>query len=153
MANNENLIPMNERTKKEQREIARQGGIASGEARREKATMKKTLEMLLNEHNDKGITYRCSTGNSERIGDTVEYPYIQPYQSGINPTSELFIIKNCNLYKLNRVIANDPMSSYIKTEIKEDVSEQFYNDEVFDAIGKPPVNVGSQTLLEIIENE
>lgn len=58
MANNENLIPMNERTKKEQREIARQGGIASGEARREKATMKKTLEMLLNEHNDKGITYK-----------------------------------------------------------------------------------------------
>lgn len=102
---------------------------------------------------DKGITYRCSTGNSERIGDTVEYPYIQPYQSGINPTSDLFIIKDCNLYKLNRVIANDPMSSYIKTEIKEDVSDQFYNDEVFDAIGKPPVNVGSQTLLEIIENE
>ena len=44
-------------------------------------------------------------------------------------------------------------SKLIKTEIKEDVSDQFYNDEVFDAIGKPPVNVGSQTLLEIIENE
>ena len=102
---------------------------------------------------DKGITYRCSTGNSEKIGAAVEYPYIQPYQSGINPTSDLFIIKDCNIYKLNRVIANDPMSSYIKAEIKEDVSDQFYNDEVFDAIGKPPVNVGSQTLLEIIENE
>ena len=46
------------RTAEEQQEIARQGGIASGEARREKATMKKTLEMLLNEHNDKGITYK-----------------------------------------------------------------------------------------------
>lgn len=34
-------------TGKEQVEIARKGGIASGEARREKATMKKTLEMLL----------------------------------------------------------------------------------------------------------
>ena len=45
------------------------------------------------------------------------------------------------------------MSSYIKTEIKEDVSDQFYNDEVFDAIGKSPVNVGSQILLEIIENK
>ena len=46
------------RTPEEQREIARQGGIASGEARREKATMKATLEMLLKEKNKKGITYR-----------------------------------------------------------------------------------------------
>ena len=34
------------------------GGKASGEARREKATMKKTLEMLLNSKNNKGITYK-----------------------------------------------------------------------------------------------
>lgn len=54
----ENLIPFNERTEEEQREIARQGGIASGKARQEKATMRKTLEMLLNEKNNKGKTYR-----------------------------------------------------------------------------------------------
>lgn len=46
------------RTAEEQREIARQGGIRSGEVRREKATMKATLEMLLNEKNSKGKTYR-----------------------------------------------------------------------------------------------
>ena len=34
--NPDNLIPQNERTKKEQSEIARKGGIASGKARREK---------------------------------------------------------------------------------------------------------------------
>ena len=54
----ENLIPFNERTEEEQREIARQGGIASGKARQEKATFKKTLEMLLDEKNNKGKTYR-----------------------------------------------------------------------------------------------
>lgn len=54
----ENLIPFNQRTEEEQREIARQGGIASGEARREKATMKKTLEMLLNTKNNKGQSYQ-----------------------------------------------------------------------------------------------
>jgi nicotinate-nucleotide pyrophosphorylase len=54
----ENLIPFTERTEAEQRAIARQGGIASGQARREKATMKATLEMLLNEKNNKGKTYR-----------------------------------------------------------------------------------------------
>ena len=54
----ENLIPFNERTEEEQRQIARQGGIRSGEVRREKATMKATLEMLLNETNKSGQTYR-----------------------------------------------------------------------------------------------
>ena len=54
----ENLIPFTERTEEEQREIARQGGIRSGEVRREKATMKATLEMLLNETNKNGKTYR-----------------------------------------------------------------------------------------------
>ena len=47
MANEENLIPFNERTEKEQREIQRRGGIASGKTRRKKANMKKTLEALL----------------------------------------------------------------------------------------------------------
>ena len=39
-------------------EEAKKGGINSGKARREKATMKKTLEMLLNETNKKGVTYK-----------------------------------------------------------------------------------------------
>jgi hypothetical protein len=46
------------RTPEEQREIARQGGIASGKARREKATMKATLEKLLDEKYKNGKTYR-----------------------------------------------------------------------------------------------
>lgn len=55
MANNEeNLRPMSERTKDEQREIARQGGKASGEARRKKRDLRKALEMLLEkEYTDK----------------------------------------------------------------------------------------------------
>ena len=43
----ENLIPMNERTKDEQRKIARQGGIASGKARSANAEMRKRLEQIL----------------------------------------------------------------------------------------------------------
>lgn len=54
----ENLIPMSERSKEEVREIGKKGGIASGIARKEKATMKQTLEMLLNETNSKGKTYK-----------------------------------------------------------------------------------------------
>ena len=54
----ENLIPMSERSKEEVREIASKGGVNSGKARREKATMKKTLEMLLDTKDKDGTTYR-----------------------------------------------------------------------------------------------
>lgn len=49
MANDaiDNLVPQSERTKEEQREIARQGGIASGEARRRKRDLRQALEALL----------------------------------------------------------------------------------------------------------
>lgn len=43
----EDLIPQSERTKDEQKEIARMGGIASGKVRREKKAMKDTLATLL----------------------------------------------------------------------------------------------------------
>lgn len=47
MANDENLIPLNERSKSEQREIQRQGGIASGKARRRKRSMKEAANIYL----------------------------------------------------------------------------------------------------------
>jgi hypothetical protein len=43
----ENLIPQSERTKEEQREIARLGGIASGEARRAKRDRKQMASDML----------------------------------------------------------------------------------------------------------
>lgn len=43
----ENLIPLNKRTKKEQREITTMGGIASGKVRQEKATFKKAVQWLV----------------------------------------------------------------------------------------------------------
>lgn len=45
--NIENLTPQSKRTKSEQRKIASAGGIASGIARREKKTLRETLEVLL----------------------------------------------------------------------------------------------------------
>jgi hypothetical protein len=46
------------RTAEEQHEIAVAGGKASGEVRREKATMKKQLEAMLNSTNNKGKQYK-----------------------------------------------------------------------------------------------
>lgn len=46
-----NLIPLNERTKEKQREIARLGGIRSGEAkRRNKTITQMTADFLVNTH-------------------------------------------------------------------------------------------------------
>ena len=46
MANEQNLIPNSERTPEELREITRKGGIASGEARRKKKTLKELGDMI-----------------------------------------------------------------------------------------------------------
>ena len=61
MANEENLNPI--RTEKEARELGKLGGIASGEARRNKKTMKAMLDYLLekeieNSRTGEKVTYR-----------------------------------------------------------------------------------------------
>ena len=47
MANEQNLIPFDNRTESEQREITQKGGVASGKARRRKKLLKDTVNMLL----------------------------------------------------------------------------------------------------------
>ena len=47
MTNTKNLIPVTKRTRQEQIAISRKGGKVSGEARRKKACLRKTLDELL----------------------------------------------------------------------------------------------------------
>lgn len=47
MANEQNLKPLNKRTKSEQREIAKKAGLASGKARKRKKYIKENLEELM----------------------------------------------------------------------------------------------------------
>ena len=63
----ENLVPFNELTESEQREIARKGGIASGKARRLKRDFKEIAELLLNMRVKKGIS-----ANLENISSFAE---------------------------------------------------------------------------------
>lgn len=105
----ENLIPMSERSKDEVRELGQKGGIASGEARREKATMKKTLEMLLNEKNNKGKTYRELTtlglikgavdGKAENYKTIVQLLGELQEQTNETPSLNITITDNSNLEK------------------------------------------------------
>lgn len=53
----DNLVPQSERTKEEQREIARMGGIASGKVRRERKTIAEALRLVLAEKgNEQGLS-------------------------------------------------------------------------------------------------
>lgn len=54
MANEENLIPFNERTESEKRAIATAGGKASGKARRNKKMLRDCIDYLL-EREDKTV--------------------------------------------------------------------------------------------------
>lgn len=55
--NEENLRSFKDISEEEHKEISRKGGIASGEARRKKAELKKELEKILNSTNQKGKCY------------------------------------------------------------------------------------------------
>lgn len=80
--NDENLISIADRPEDEQREISRKGGQASGEARRQRKTMRERLEYLMTTPNAQGIEHgeaiaetliKCATdGNmkaAKLIGD------------------------------------------------------------------------------------
>jgi hypothetical protein len=62
VAKEDNLMPIEEvnsnRTREQHSADSRKGGIASGKTRREKATMKKTLEMLLNSTDKNNALYK-----------------------------------------------------------------------------------------------
>ena len=48
MANEQNLVPFNQLTENEQRELARRGGLASAEARRRQKTIAEMARAVLN---------------------------------------------------------------------------------------------------------
>ena len=85
MANEQNLVSLADRTTKEKREIGIKGGKASGEARRQKATMRETLKMMLedipiDDENKLGLTNRqlATLGliNGARSGNATNYKAI-----------------------------------------------------------------------------
>jgi len=65
--NEENLISFKDRTEEEQREIARQGGIASGKARREKKLFKEAIEKQLGQSIDSMITSMIEQANKGNV--------------------------------------------------------------------------------------
>ena len=74
--NEENLVSLADRTTEEVREIARKGGIASGEARRRKKTLKEELIALL-ETNDNNNKISVAILNKALNGDIQAFTTIR----------------------------------------------------------------------------
>lgn len=93
MATTENLIPFNERTEDERRELARKAGKASGEARREKKMLKELLELALSqpseivEGEDNYTAITAALVNKAIQGDTKAYEVIRD-TLGQKPTEQ-----------------------------------------------------------------
>lgn len=114
----ENLMPIEEvnsnRTREQHSADSRKGGIRSGEVRREKATMKATLEMLLDQvanikDNESKLTYRQLTtlgllqgaieGKAENYKTIVQLLGELQEQTNETPSLNITITDNSNLEK------------------------------------------------------
>lgn len=91
--NEDNLVSLADRTTEEVREIARKGGIASGEARRRKKTLKDELIALL-EMNDNNNKISVALLNKALNGDIQAFTTIRdtigekPIDKSLNATTE-----------------------------------------------------------------
>jgi hypothetical protein len=109
---NENLISLGDRTTAEQREIARQGGIKSGEARRARKTLKETLLMML-EEGDTQNNITLALLDKALKGDTKAYEVIRD-TVGEKPTDKVDIGN-----KDNKPFQNVDFSHLSVEQIKE----------------------------------
>ena len=91
----EDLIPLNQRTKDEQKEIARQGGIASGVARRRKKTYAELAEIIgtqkVSEENGRKLK-KLGVTNGDQTNDALAVARIfLGMQSGNPKMTELWL--------------------------------------------------------------
>ena len=97
--NQENLIPFNELTEKEQRALASKGGKASVKARREKKLLKDELAIIMENVNKDGKTYQelISTALVKEAlkGNTKAYEIIRDTM-GQKPKEEISVSGELN---------------------------------------------------------
>ena len=111
MANEQNLIPFtSDQDREAPKKNGKKGGVASGIARREKATMKKMLEQCLEMTNDKGQTYKelatlgllkgAISGNATNYKAIVEMLGELAQEGGVvSHTLKVELVDNSNLEK------------------------------------------------------
>lgn len=110
MANEQNLEGkgFDSRTTEEQREIARQGGIASGKARAEKRDLRKALEMLLEKE------WKDKSGNSLTGTEAISAKLFEQAMKG-----------NVKAFETIRsTVGQDPVQKVMIAEVDQDVIDE-----------------------------
>ena len=120
MANEQNLVSLADRTTKEKREIAIKGGKASGEVRKERATMKKAIEWLLN--SDIKITKGSMYEFYQKQG--IDISQLTPSQLATLGLWQGALDGNANNYKTmmegnNEIVEESTPTPTIKIEIND----------------------------------
>lgn len=112
----EDLIPLNQRTKDEQKEIARQGGIASGAARRRKKTYAELAEIIgtqkVSEENGRKLK-KLGVTNGDQTNDALAVARIfLGMQAGNPKMTELWLKLRGEMPKevtdVNMSVSNEP---------------------------------------------
>ena len=115
------------RTTEELQEITRKGGINSGIARREKATMKKTLEMMLDSKYKGGKTsYRdevtlgllANAINKDKGGNPKSYEIIMKILGELNESENNTNEMNKNLIDIAKLL-NNPVKARTEDDLNE----------------------------------
>ena len=110
MANEQNLEGkgFDSRTTEEQREIARQGGIASGKARAERRDLRKALEMLLEKE------WKDKSGNSLTGTEAISAKLFEQAMKG-----------NIKAFETIRsTVGQDPVQKVMIAEVDQDVIDE-----------------------------
>lgn len=93
MANAENLIPFDERTESEQREIARKGGIASGASRRAYRSLKQAAKAFFRENDDAAMQLIQALYEEARNGNVKALEKLEDLIGETVPREELAMKK------------------------------------------------------------
>ena len=115
--NDENLIPVSQRTSSELREMTRKGGIKSGEVRRRKKAFKELFDIALNmkdeetgKKNDVTIVSamikKAKSGDVkafESIRDTVGEKPVEKQEISADLIKKVFVTKE-DIEKVNKII-------------------------------------------------
>jgi hypothetical protein len=112
--NDENLIPFTERTEKEQREIARLGGIKSGEARRKKKTMREMVQLIGNAQADT----KQKSQLKALLGDSVDDEDIT-YRMLVAMTLYQKALKEKSMQAIEKIFEIDGQTEIVKNEYQE----------------------------------
>lgn len=148
----ENLVPLNKRTKEEQREIVVKGGKASGEARRKKKTMLEVLESTLNQvpkkHNEEKLSYQelATLGlvNGAIGGNPKNYEVINNLMQQKEKKDD-----ETNIYIT--IPAKDIAKSFV--DINRSIDNREYREYYFEGgRGSTKSSFISEKIIELLEN-